>query len=42
MYWSSQISVVESLPYLGDELCAGGSYERATIARIRAAWGKFY
>ena len=32
---------MESFCYLGDELCPGGSCELATIARTRAAWGKF-
>ena len=32
---------MESFRYLGDELCPGGSCELATIARTRAAWGKF-
>ena len=37
----SKLDVVESLRYLGDELCPGGGCELATIARSRAAWGKF-
>ena len=36
-----QLDVVESFRYLGDEICPGGGCELATIARIRAAWGKF-
>ena len=37
----SKLDVVESFRYLGDELCPGGGCELATIARSRAAWGKF-
>ena len=37
----SKLDVVESFRYLGDELCPGGGCELATIARTRAAWGKF-
>ena len=37
----SKLDVVESLCYLGVELCPGGGCEPATIARSRAAWGKF-
>ena len=37
----SKLDVVESYHYLGDELCPGGDCELATIARNRAAWGKF-
>ena len=32
---------MEFFHYLGDELCPGGGCELATIARTRAAWGKF-
>ena len=38
----SKVDVVESFCYLGDELCPGGGCELATIARTRAAWGKFH
>ena len=37
----SKLNVVESFRYLGNELCPGGGCELATIARSRAAWGKF-
>ena len=37
-----KLNVVESFCYLGDELCPGGGCELATIARTRAAWGKFH
>ena len=37
----SKLDVVESFCYLGVELCPGGGCEPATIARSRAAWGKF-
>ena len=33
---------MESFRYLGDEICPGGGCELATIARTRAAWGKFH
>ena len=36
-----QLDVVEPFRYLGDEICPGDGCELATIARIRAAWGKF-
>ena len=36
-----QLDVVESFCYLGDEICPGGGGELATIARTRAAMGKF-
>ena len=36
-----QLEVVESFRYLGDEICPGGGCALATIARTRAAWGKF-
>ena len=36
-----QLDVVESFRYLGDEICPGGGCELTTIARTRAAWGKF-
>ena len=38
----SKLDVVESFRYLGDELCPGGGCELATMARSRAAWGKFH
>ena len=38
---SSKLDVVESFRYLGDELCPNGGCELTTIARTRAAWGKF-
>ena len=37
----SKLDVVESFCYLGDELFPGGGCKLATIARSRAAWGKF-
>ena len=37
----SKLNVVEPFHYLGDELCPGGDCELATIARTRAARGKF-
>ena len=37
----SKLDEVESFRYLGDELCPGGGCELATIAKSRAAWGKF-
>ena len=36
-----QLDVEESFRYLGDEICLGGGCELATIARTRAAWGRF-
>ena len=36
-----QLDVVEAFRYLGDEICPGGGCELATIARTRAALGKF-
>ena len=36
-----QLDVVESFRYLGGEICPGGGLELATIARTRAARGKF-
>ena len=36
-----QLDVVESMRYFGDEICPGGGCELATIARTRAARGKF-
>ena len=35
------LEVVELFRYLGDEICPGGGCALATIARTRAAWGKF-
>ena len=35
------LEAVESFRYLGDELCPGGGCELATMARSRAARGKF-
>ena len=37
----SKLNVVKSFRYLDDELCPGGGCELATIARARAACGKF-
>ena len=36
-----RLDVVESFRYLGDEISPGGGCEVSTIARSRAAWGKF-
>ena len=36
-----KLDVVESIRYLGDEICHGGACELATIAQNREAWGKF-
>ena len=36
-----QLAVAESFLYFGHEICPGGGRELATIARIKAAWGKF-
>ena len=36
-----QLDVVESFRYLGDEICPGDGCELATIARTKAALGKF-
>ena len=36
-----QFDVVESFYYLGHKICPGGGCKLATIARTRAAWGKF-
>ena len=36
-----QLRVVKSFRYLRGEICPGGGCELATIARTRAAWGKF-
>ena len=36
-----QLDTVEPFCYLGDKICPGGGCELATIARTRAAWGKF-
>ena len=37
----TQLNVVESFRYLGDEICPGGGCELATIARTRASWEMF-
>ena len=37
----TQLDVVESFRYLGDEICPGGGCELAIIARTIAAWGTF-
>ena len=37
----SELEVVYEFCYLGDIIDAGGSCERASIARTKAAWGKF-
>ena len=37
----SKLDVVKSFRYLGDEFCPGCGCELVTIARSRAAWGKF-
>ena len=36
-----QSDVMEAFRYIGDEIYPGGGCELATIARTRAAWGKF-
>ena len=36
-----QLDVVEYFRYLGDKICPGGGYELVTIARTKAALGKF-
>ena len=36
-----QLDAVELFRYFGDEICPGVGCELATIARTRAAWGKF-
>ena len=38
---SIQLDKVELFCYLGDKICPGGGCELVTIARTRAAWGKF-
>ena len=36
-----QLDVVDSLCYLGDQMCLGDGCELATIAQTRAAWESF-
>ena len=38
---TNELDTVDSFCYLGDNLCAGGGCELATITRTRSAWKKY-
>ena len=42
MLEGSELDIVGSFCYLGDELCLGIGCELTTVKRTRAVWGKFH